>query len=163
MLDSLPRVLRSPQQQSVLTSGCPHGQLIERQCLTTSSLDSGTCSCRKSQCGNAELGHNWETQVISDGCDDDDGLAGVLLWALRRCGSACDFGDGKRWAVGLGHEKAAEDCCIEFGVGTACTEKTTVRFLIARYAAIAGMDSSSLLLGVDVRAKKRYNLTRSFR
>ena len=119
MLDRLPRILRAPQQQRVRARRSPHGQLIERQTLPSSSLDPGARRGREAQGGDGELGDGEQAVVVGDGADDDDGFLGGGGFVGWVDGHGDDAGEGDGGAVDAGHEEAAEDDFVEGGVGAA--------------------------------------------
>lgn len=72
VLDGLPSVLLSPQQDGVRTSGRTQCQLVQSQGLTTSVQDALPCRPCETQSSDGELGHLGQTDVIGDSSDNDD-------------------------------------------------------------------------------------------
>ena len=79
MLDSLPSVLRSSQQQSIRPSWRSHCKLVDGQTLASNLLDPRAGGSGEAQSGNVHLWDCEEAVVVCDGADDDDGLVLVLL------------------------------------------------------------------------------------
>lgn len=114
VLDSLSGILGSSEKKSVASGRSAKSQLIKSQGLTSSSKNASASGGSESESRNAELGDCEETVVISDGADDDDGLALLLGTVLD------DSGDGDGGSVDAGHEETAENDLVEGGVGSAC-------------------------------------------
>jgi hypothetical protein len=92
-----------------------HSELIERQAFTASLDDTSSSSACETQGRDGKLWNFKETvplstnvieppkppanipNIISDGSNDDNSLAGLIL-SFRRSNNACDAGDGSRWA-----------------------------------------------------------------
>jgi hypothetical protein len=121
VLDGLSGILGTTQQNNVAAGGGLHGELIESEALTTSSLDAGTSGGGEAESSD---GHLWDSEkavVIGDGANDGHGL--TLVGLLRRFGTGLrnDSGDGNGRTVDSGHEEAAEDDLVEVGIGAACS------------------------------------------
>lgn len=121
MLDGLPRVLGSPEQQGSRSSRLPERELVESEALSSSGLDTGTGSAGESEGGNGELGHLEETDVVGDGGDDDDGVGGSVS-RVTLVDLAGDSGEGEGRAVDARHIESAEDGLVELGVCSAGEE-----------------------------------------
>lgn len=119
VLDGLTGVLGTAEEDGVGASGGAHGELIDGEALTTGGQDAGTGSCGETEGRNGELGNAQETVVVSDGANNDDGLARLLLGGVLVGDLTGDARDGHGWAVDLAHHQAAEDDSVELGVGTA--------------------------------------------
>lgn len=120
VLDGLTGVLGATKQDGVGTSGETGGNLVNGENLTASLLDAGAGRGGEAQGSDRELGKLEEAVVVSDGTDNDDGLALVVLRVGLVGGGSDDLGEGDGRAVDLGHHKTAEDDLIEGSVGTAC-------------------------------------------
>ena len=75
VLDGLPRILGSTEQQGVGAGRCAQRELVERQALAASGGNAGTCRGGEAKRGDGELRQREEAAVVGDGADDDDGLA----------------------------------------------------------------------------------------
>lgn len=110
-------VTRTSQQQSVGTSGSLNSQLVQSQNLTSSLDDASTCGFSEAKSANADLGNVQQTNVVSDGTNNNGD--GLLVLALQELGNT---GQGKRRAVHLGHHQSLEDDLVELGFGSAGQE-----------------------------------------
>ena len=123
VLDGLTGVLGATEEEGVGTGRGAHGQLIDGQGLTTSGDNAGAGSVGVAEGSDRELGELKETVVVSDGADQDNGLALVSLAGVLVGSSGNDLGERHGRAVDLAHHQAAEDGGIELGVGTAFAQK----------------------------------------
>lgn len=122
MLDCLTGVLGATDEDGVGSSGETGSDLVDGESLTTSSQDAGAGRGGEAESRNGELGKLEETVVVSDGADNDDGLALVRLGRLL-VGSSCDdAGQADGRAVDLGHHEASQNRLVEGGIGTASQE-----------------------------------------
>lgn len=127
MLDGLPRVLGSTEEEGVGTGRLAERKLVEGEALTSSLLDTGTGSAGEAKGGDRELGNVVEADVVSDGRDGDNGvLLGEGLVGLGDL--AGDARDRHGGAVDLAHVEAAEDDLVETRVGA--TGEEAVKLLI---------------------------------
>lgn len=118
VLDSLTGVLGATEEQSVGTGRGAQGKLVQSQGLTTGLLDAGTGGSGETQSSDRQLGDVQETVVVSDGTDDNDGLA---LLGLGDVGSNARERDGG--TVDARHKETAENSLVELGLRTACNTK----------------------------------------
>ncbi|KAH0194800.1 ribosomal protein L18e, partial [Aureobasidium melanogenum] len=116
VLDGLTGVLGATEEEGVGTGRGAHGQLIDGQGLTTSGDNAGAGSVGVAEGGNRELGELKETVVVSDGADQDDGLALVSLAGVLVGSSGNDLGERHGRAVDLAHHQATEDSGVELAV-----------------------------------------------
>ena len=123
VLDGLTGVLGATEEEGVGTGRGAHGQLINGQGLTTSGDDAGAGSGGVAEGSDRELGELKETVVVSDGADQDDGLALVSLAGVLVGSSGDDLGEGHGRAVDLAHVQTAENSGVELAVGTAFAQK----------------------------------------
>jgi hypothetical protein len=122
VLDGLTGVLGSTEEDGVGTSGETGGNLVDGENLTASLLDASAGRGGEAHGSDGELGELEEAVVVSDGADNDDGLALVVLRVGLVGGGSDDLGEGDGRAVDLGHHKTAEDNLVEGSVGTAGKE-----------------------------------------
>jgi len=120
VLDSLTGVLGTTEEQSVGTGRGAQSKLVQSQGLTTGLLDAGTGGSGETQSSDRQLGDVQETVVVSDGTDDNDGLA---LLGLGDVGSDARERDGG--TVDARHKETAENSLVELGLRTACRSKRT--------------------------------------
>lgn len=123
VLDGLTGVLGATEEEGVGTGRGAHGQLIDGQGLTTSGDNAGAGSVGVAEGSDRELGELKETVVVSDGADQDNGLALVSLAGVLVGSSGNDLGERHGRAVDLAHVQTAEDSGVELAVGTACAQK----------------------------------------
>ena len=114
MLDSLPGVSLSSQQDGVCTLWCPQSQLIQSDDLATGLLDPLTGSLGDSQSGDAQLGDLQHSRIVRDSSYDDDGFVGIVLGGHL----AADEADADGRTVDARLEETFEDDLVELGVGT---------------------------------------------
>jgi len=156
MLDRLPRILRPPQQQRIRPRRRLQRQLIQRQTLPSRLLDPGACRGRKVQRRDCQLREFEQPGVVCDGADDDEGFLGA--------GHFREAAEGHGWAVDAGGEEAAEDDAVEGGGGAAWwrggVRIADVELGVSSWVGIWAMWGGKK---EDVRARKRYSLTRSLR
>jgi hypothetical protein len=136
VLDGLTGVLGSTDEEGVGTGGETGGNLVDGESLTTSLLDAGAGRGSEAHGSDGELGELKEAVVVSDGTDNDNGLALVGLGVRLVGGSRDDLGEGDGGAVDLGHHKTAEDNLVEGSVGAAyvaVSPPTRVRALRGLY------------------------------
>lgn len=112
VLNSLPSVLLSSQQDCSLSGRGSQRQLIQSQALSTGSFDSGSGRLGEPQSGDRKtLGEGEQTGVVSDGGNGNDGGFGS-----RGSGDlTSNSGKGERGSVGARHIQTAEDDGVEFG------------------------------------------------
>ena len=114
MLHRLPRILRSPQQQRITTRRRPQRQLIHRQALSSSLLNSCAGCGREVESGDREFRDGQEACVIGYGADYDKGALG---WCHFLAGAAAgehdEAGEGHWGAVDAGHKEATKDDFVE--------------------------------------------------
>ena len=72
MLHRLPRILRSPQQQCITSRRRPQRQLIHRQTLSSSLLNSCAGSGGEVEGRDGELGNGQEANIVGYGTDYDE-------------------------------------------------------------------------------------------
>lgn len=137
VLDGLTGVLGATEEEGVGTGRGAHGQLIDGQGLTTSGDNAGAGSVGVAEGGNRELGELKETVIVSDGADQDDGLALVSLAGVLVGSGGNDLGERHGRAVDLAHHQATEDSGVELAVGTAFAQKCQPCALVGFLAAIA--------------------------
>lgn len=113
VLDSLAGVLGTAEQQGVAAGGGTQSELIQGEGLTTGSQNASAGSGGEAQSSDAQLGDLEKTVVISDGANNNDGLALLAL------GLADDARDRYRGTVDARHKEAAEDDLVEGRLGTA--------------------------------------------
>lgn len=152
VLEGLTAVLGSTEDQGVAAGRSTESKLIQGDGLTTGSDNAGTGGGSEAEGGNGGLGEGQETVVIGDGADDDDGA----LLLLADVGNNAGEGNGR--AVDLGHEKSSENNLVEGGIGSAWCRKRT---LVAQRSQHGSFRAP--ILGSNLRARKRYSLTRSFK
>ena len=119
VLDGLTGVLGTTEEDGVGASWGAQSKLIDGEELTTGGQDAGTGGRGETEGRNGELGDGQETVVVSDGADQDNGLALELLGSVLVGDGGSDTGDGHGRAVDLAHHKTAEDDGVELAVGTA--------------------------------------------
>lgn len=122
VLDSLTGVLGATEKESVGTSWSAHGELVNGEALTTSGQDAGAGSRGEAEGGDGELWNGKEAVVVSDGADQDNGLALVLLGGVLVGSGRNNLGDAHWWAVDVAHHQSPQDDRVELGVGTAGEE-----------------------------------------
>ena len=86
MLDGLPGILRSSQQQCIRTSWRSHGELVNGQTLAAGLLNPRTGSRGEAKSGDMHLWNCEEAIVVCDGADNDDGLVPVLFGGVLGVG-----------------------------------------------------------------------------
>jgi len=114
VLDGLPDVPLSPQQNGVATGRSPQSELVQGQSLTTVGDDPVPGGSGEAQGGDGELADLGETLVVEDLSDNNDGLGTVGVLAL---GLLDDSRDGDRGSVDPGHKEPLEDGPVEPRVG----------------------------------------------
>ena len=98
MLDGLPNVPLTPEENSVGTSRSSESKSVESDSLTTGGGDSCSGSVGESESGNRELGDFGQSLVIEDGTYSDDGLVTGRVGVL---GLLDDSGEGDGGSVDL--------------------------------------------------------------
>ena len=126
VLDGLTGVLGATEEEGVGTGRGAHGQLVNGDGLTAGGDNAGTGSVGETEGSDRELGELEKAVVVSDGADQDDGLAVVGLAGVLVGSGGNDLGQRHGRAVDLAHHQAAEDGGIELGVGTAFAQKKSV-------------------------------------
>lgn len=117
--DSLAGVAGATEDNGVATGGGSAGELVEGDDLTASLQDAGLSTLGEAEGSNGDLlGGLHETVVVSDGTNDDDGLAS----STRAGDSTRDAGDRHRGTVSLGEEELSQDDLVELGIRTASKE-----------------------------------------
>lgn len=76
MLHRLPRILRSPQQECITPRRRPQRQLIHRQTLSSSLLNSCADGGGEVKGRNGELGNGQQASIVGYGTDYDEGALG---------------------------------------------------------------------------------------
>lgn len=109
-------VLSTTQQHSVGTLGSAQGQLIQSDALTTSLDDSGSGSLGESQSSNGQLRDLQQALIISDGTNNNSGLA---ILAIHVSGKS---GDGNRRVINSGHSQSLDNGGSELGLSTSGQE-----------------------------------------
>jgi hypothetical protein len=150
VLDGLTGVLGSTEEDGVGTSGETGGNLVDGENLTASLLDASAGRGGEAHGSDGELGELEEAVVVSDGADNDDGLALVVLRVGLVGGGSDDLGEGDGRAVDLGHHKTAEDNLVEGSVGTACVAVSPPISPCAHFS-----------WGLNLRARNLYRRTNS--
>lgn len=112
MLNRLPRILRPPQQQRILTRRLLQRQLIQRQTLTPRLLDPCPRGRSEMECCDGHGLDFQQTRIVRDGADYDEGFLGA--------GETLEAREGHWGAVDAGHEEAAEDDAVECRGSAAC-------------------------------------------
>jgi hypothetical protein len=153
VLDGLTGVLGATEEEGVGTGRGAHGQLIDGQGLTTSGDNAGAGSVGVAEGSDRELGELKKTVVVSDGADQDDGLALVSLAGVLVGSGGNDLGERHGRAVDLAHVQTAEDSGVELAVGTAFAQKKCQSYaLVDFHAAICRRASSSTAAAADLRS-----------
>jgi hypothetical protein len=124
VLDGLTGVLRTTEQDGVLTSRSTESKLVKGQNFTTSVDDTGTSGLGDTEGGNGHLGDIEETDVVGDGTNNNGDLVLVSLQV------ASNAGDGHGRAVGTGLEETLQDDLVELRVGT--TSQESVKLLMSK-------------------------------
>jgi hypothetical protein len=151
VLDGLTGVLGATEEEGVGTGRGAHGQLIDGQGLTTSGDNAGAGSVGVAEGSDRELGELKKTVVVSDGADQDDGLALVSLAGVLVGSGGNDLGERHGRAVDLAHVQTAEDSGVELAVGTAFAQKKCQPCaLVDFHAAICKRASSSTAAATDL-------------
>jgi len=105
----------SLHQDGVLSLGGLEGQLIEGENLSAGFEDAFAGARGDVHGAQRQLGNLVETKIVSDGANDDGGLA-IAAWLLHHAG---DASDGHGWSVHAAHIKTFQDNLVELGVGSA--------------------------------------------
>lgn len=98
MLDGLTDVPLSSKEDSVGTGRGTERELVEGDSLTAGSDNALTGRGREFESGDGEFGDLWETLVVENGTDSNDGLGVVRVGST---GLLDDAGDGDRGSVDL--------------------------------------------------------------
>lgn len=159
VLDSLAGVLGTTEEKGVGTGGGTESELVEGQALAASLLNASAGGSGEAESGDRELRNSKEAVVVGDSANDNDGLALVGLAGLLACSHGGDARDGHGRAVDAGHKKAAEDDLVEVGIGTAYNLREGQRSVTVWILSIRQL----LVQRMNLRAKKRYNLTSNFK
>lgn len=112
--DSLSGVSWTSDEDGVLTLWSSQGQLVQGDSLTTSLDDSGLSTGSESQSGNSGLWGLQQSNVVSDGTDNNDGLLSSTLLLQH----IVDSRDGNWRSVDLGQEQRSQDDLVESRVST---------------------------------------------
>lgn len=113
VLDGLPCVLGTSEEEGVATSWGSEGQLVDGQSLTTGGKNASTGGSSEAESCNAELGDLQKAVVIGNSANNDNGSLLILASVPN------NSGDGDGWSVDAGHKEAAENDFVEGRVGTA--------------------------------------------
>jgi hypothetical protein len=119
MLDSLPRVSFSSQQESVCTFWSSQRQLIQSNNLATTFLDPLTSRFCNSQSGNAQFWDLQHSDIVRDSSYDDDRFTSIFLGVGDL---AVDETDADGRTVDTRLEETLENRFVEPGVGAAGEE-----------------------------------------
>lgn len=125
VLDGLTGVLRSADEDRVLSGRGALGELVERKALTASSDNARAGSLGETEGGDAELGKLDHAVVVRDRANDDDSLGGraaILDDAALVAGKVDNARDRDWRAVDLGHIQPAEHSLVEARVSAAGEE-----------------------------------------
>lgn len=118
---NLSGVLGSSEEDGVASLWCTERELVERQALSSCSLDPLLCRLCEPECGNRELLLQVdEPDIVRDGADDDDGVLAGVGFTVSDLARDARYADG--WTVGLAHKKALEDDPVELAVCSAGEE-----------------------------------------
>ena len=98
MLDGLPNVPLTPEENSVGTGRSSESEGVESNSLTTGGGDSLSGRVGESESGDRELGALGQSFVVEDGTDGNDGLVTGWVGVL---GLLDDSGEGERGSVDL--------------------------------------------------------------
>lgn len=109
-------VLSTTQQHGVGTLGGTQSQLIQSDALTTSLDDSSSGSLGESQSSNGQLRDLQQALIISDGTNNNSGLA---ILAVHVSGKS---GDGNRGVINSGHSQSLDNGSSELGLSTSGQE-----------------------------------------
>eukprot|EP00045_Choanoeca_perplexa_P022937 m.11401 g.11401 ORF g.11401 m.11401 type:complete len:301 (+) comp9808_c0_seq1:119-1021(+) len=118
VLDSLTGLARTLQQDSVLALGSTESKLIKGDALATGSQDTLASTFSEAQSANGQLWHFEDTNIISDGANDDSSLG---LVALGRH-VVHQLAQAQRRAVDTRHKQTLQHNLVERGIGTASQE-----------------------------------------
>ena len=114
--NGLTGVLGATEKDGVGALGGAEGKLIKGDALTAGLHDSGASSLGESEGSNGELGDLQKTRIVSDGTDNDGGLALLSLHVSRQTR------DGDRGVVDLGHSQSLDNGQSELGLSTSGEE-----------------------------------------
>jgi len=98
VLDGLPNVPLTPEENSVGTGRSSESESVESNSLTTGGGDSLSGRVGESESGDRELGALGQSLVVEDGTDGNDGLVTGWVGVL---GLLDDSGEGERGSVDL--------------------------------------------------------------
>ena len=98
MLDGLPNVPLTPEENSVGTGRSSESEGVESDGLTTGGGDSLSGRVGESESGDRELGALGQSLVVEDGTDGNDSLVTGWVGVL---GLLDDSGEGERGSVDL--------------------------------------------------------------
>lgn len=140
MLDGLPNVPLTPEENSVGTGRGSESESVESDSLTTGGGDSLSGRVGESESGDRELGALGQSLVVEDGTDGNDGLVTGWVGVL---GLLDDSGEGERGSVDLqisvvslmvdcrgaylAHKESPEDDSVESGLGPSCEESVELK------------------------------------
>ena len=122
VLDCLTGVLGSTEQESVGSSRCTHGQLVNGKALAAGLDDARAGGRGEAKCGNGELGDLQNAVVIGHSSNQNDRLSLVCLSGVLVRGGRNQAGKRHWWAVDFAHHQSAQDGLVELGVGAAGEE-----------------------------------------
>lgn len=114
--DGLTGSLGTTEEDGVGALGGAEGKLIQGDALTAGLDNSGTGSLGESKSSDGELRNLEKTRIVSDGTNNDGGLALLSLHVSRQAG------DRNRGVVDLGHSQSLDDGQSELGLSTSGKE-----------------------------------------
>lgn len=103
-------------KDGVLTLRSSQSQLVQGDSLTTSLQDSSLGTSGESQSSDSGLWSLQQSEVISNGTDNNDGLLSSTLLLQN----LVDSGEGHWRSVDLGKEQRSQDDLVERRVSTTC-------------------------------------------
>jgi hypothetical protein len=112
--------LLATEEDAVSTLGAEKSKLIESVDLATVLHDTGTDGVSNAESSELEALDDLDTDIISDGADNNDDVLGVILEG--GLGVLLDALDGHNRAVNVRAHKAAKDGSVEGAASTASEE-----------------------------------------
>jgi hypothetical protein len=67
------------EKPKIFTSRCGEHKLVKSEAFSSSFNDSGSCSLGESKSSNSDLGNLKESDIISDGADDDSDSVSIAI------------------------------------------------------------------------------------
>jgi len=110
VLDGFPGVLSGTEKHAVGSLGLAHGELIERNALTSSSKNAGTGALGEAERAHLEGLEFQKTHIIRDRGDNNSDLVLLVSHVAR------ETRDRHGGSVRLAQVKSAEHDFVEFGV-----------------------------------------------